>query len=357
MIMERSVIVENLNKSFKIKKKSGFLKTLFTPEYRQLQAVDGISFHLNQGERVAFVGPNGAGKSTTIKILSGILFPDDGHVQIDGFVPWIDRRKMAYRIGTVFGQRSQLWYHLPARDTFELLSYAYEMSRADFAARMRYLTGAFAAEEIIEKPVRQLSLGERMRCEIIASLLHRPRILFLDEPTVGLDVVSKGVIRDLIKQTSEQDGTTVLLTSHDTGDMERVCDRVIVIDHGHLVTDRPVKELRSGFIRQKVMALTMKAEHIDFSMRNAAIAGAEGVNGRAVEVMETQPYFLKLKIDTSQILVETVLQHVMTQTSLTDITIEDPPMEDIITSIYAQNKAVRPTGASGSPSPQDTALL
>lgn len=324
MVMENSVIVEHLHKSFKISKNLGFLRSLLRPEYTLVRAVDDISFTLKAGERVAFVGPNGAGKSTTIKILSGILFPESGHVEIDGFVPWKQRREMAFCIGTVFGQRSQLWYHLPAMDTFELLSYAYEMKRSDYAARVKDLVAAFDAGEITQKPVRQLSLGERMRCEIIASLLHRPRILFLDEPTVGLDVVSKGVIRDLVRRASEEDGTTVLLTSHDTGDMERVCDRVIVIDHGHLVTDRQVKDLRSGFIQQKVMALTMKADHIEFAM-----AG--------VEIVESHPYFLKLKIDTSKLSVESVLQNVMQQTSLADITIEDPPMEDIIKSIYAQN--------------------
>lgn len=320
--MRNSILVENLVKTFKIRRKAGILKGLISPEYDVVRAVDGISFTLNEGERVAFVGPNGAGKSTTIKILSGILYPDAGTVEIGGLVPWKDRQKLAYQIGTVFGQRSQLWYHLPARDTFELLSYAYEMDRADFKARSAYLINAFSAGAIVEKPVRQLSLGERMRCEIIASLLHRPKILFLDEPTVGLDVVSKGIIRDLVRQASEEDGTTVLLTSHDTGDMERVCDRVIVIDYGHLVTDRPVRDLRSGFIHEKIVTLAMKEAVIDLSL-----AG--------VKVVESQPHLMKLSVDTAHTSVEFLLQQAMQKSSLMDITVEDPPMEEIIKAIYA----------------------
>ncbi|MDY0028500.1 MAG: ATP-binding cassette domain-containing protein [Pseudobdellovibrionaceae bacterium] len=320
--MSQSVLVENLQKSFKVRKKSGFLKGFLAPEYTTVQAVDGVSFSLKEGERVAFVGPNGAGKSTTIKMLSGILHPDSGYVEIGGFVPWTERKAMAYKIGTVFGQRSQLWYHLPAQDTFELLSYAYDMSRSDFEGRIKSLVDAFDARHIVAKPVRQLSLGERMRCEIIASLLHRPKILFLDEPTVGLDVVSKGVIRDLIKKASDEDGTTVLLTSHDTGDMERVCDRVIVIDHGRLVADKPIRDLRSGYIREKIITLAMKEEIISLTMKG-------------VRLIEATPHQLRVSVDTSQISVEAVLQHAMKLSSLQDITVEDPPMEDIIKEIYA----------------------
>lgn len=324
--MPIAIEVKNLRKTFKIHQKIGFLKSLLSPVYSEIEAVNDLSFTLQKGERVAFVGPNGAGKSTTIKMLSGILFPTAGQVLINGLTPWVDRNKMAYQIGTVFGQRSQLWYHLPARDTFELLSYAYEMDRGVFKKRLGDLVDAFDAGLLIKKSVRQLSLGERMRCEIIASLLHKPSILFLDEPTVGLDIVSKGVIRDLVKQTSEQDGTTVLLTSHDTGDMERVCDRVIVIDHGQLVTDQQVKDLRTGYIKEKIMTLAMKNEQIDM-----------GLSG--VRVIEQFPHHLKIAINTSVVSVEAVLQSAMSKTSLEDITVEDPPTEDIIKAIYGGAKS------------------
>lgn len=324
--MSLAIEVKNLKKTFKIRKKAGILKSFFAPEYQSVEAVRDLSFSVQKGERVAFVGPNGAGKSTTIKILSGILHPESGDVSINGYTPWIDRKKMAYQIGTVFGQRSQLWYHLPARDTFELLSYAYDMERAHFKNRMTMLVDAFEAGNLIEKPVRQLSLGERMRCEVIASLLHQPSVLFLDEPTVGLDVVSKGTIRDLVKQASEQDGTTVLLTSHDTGDMERVCDRVIVIDHGQLVTDQRVKDLRTGYIREKVVSFATKEPDISIDMQG-------------VRVIEKSPHLLKISINTEQVPVDIVLQSVMKKTALDDITVEDPPTEDIIKAIYSGVKS------------------
>jgi ABC-2 type transport system ATP-binding protein len=326
--MSIAIEVKNLRKTFKIRQKSGFWKSFLSPEYKEIEAVKDLSFSLEKGERVAFVGPNGAGKSTTIKMLSGILFPTAGEVLINGLTPWVDRNKMAYQIGTVFGQRSQLWYHLPARDTFELLSYAYEMERDDFKKRLSFLVDAFDAGALIEKSVRQLSLGERMRCEIIASLLHKPSILFLDEPTVGLDIVSKGVIRDLVRETSEQDGTTVLLTSHDTGDMERVCDRVIVIDHGQLVTDQKVKDLRTGYITEKIITLVLKNETIELGLQG-------------IRVIEQLPHHLKIAIDTSVVSVESVLQASMSKTSLEDITVEDPPTEDIIKAIYGGMKALK----------------
>jgi ABC-2 type transport system ATP-binding protein len=324
--MTTAIDVRDLRKTFKVRKKGeGFLKSLVSPEYTAVEAVKGLSFTLGQGERVAFVGPNGAGKSTTLKILSGILYPDGGEVRVNGLTPWIDRKVLARQIGTVFGQRSQLWYHLPARDTFELLTYAYELDPAIAKKRIAELTEAFDAAEIADKPVRQLSLGERMRCEIIASLIHKPKILFLDEPTVGLDVVSKGVIRDLVRQASEQDGTTVLLTSHDTGDMERVCDRVIVIDHGVLVTDQKVKDLRSSYIREKIVTLTMKVETID-------VGGLAGVR-----ILEQKPYHLKLAVATDQTSVEFLLQSVMPKTGLDDLSVEDPSAEDIIKEIYRRS--------------------
>jgi ABC-2 type transport system ATP-binding protein len=324
--MSSAIEVQNLRKTFKIRQKNGFWTSFLSPSYTEIEAVKELSFCLQKGERVAFVGPNGAGKSTTIKMLSGILFPTAGQVLINGLTPWIDRKKMAYQIGTVFGQRSQLWYHLPARDTFELLSYAYEMERDVFKKRLSILVDAFDAGIIIEKSVRHLSLGERMRCEIIASLLHKPSILFLDEPTVGLDIVSKGIIRDLVKETSEKDGTTVLLTSHDTGDMERVCDRVIVIDHGLLVTDQKVKDLRTGYIREKVVTFAMKNEAIDLGLKG-------------IRIIEQFPHHLKIAIDTAIVSVEIVLQAAMGKTSLEDITVEDPPTEDIIKAIYGGMKS------------------
>lgn len=323
--MNIAIEVKNLTKRFKLRKKGqGSFKSFFMPEFTLSEAVRNLSFSLEQGERVAFVGPNGAGKSTTIKMLCGILHPDSGEVQINGLTPWIDRSALARQIGTVFGQRSQLWYHLPASDTFDMLTYAYELDPLIAKRRIAELLEAFAATDLVHRPVRQLSLGERMRCEIIASLIHKPKILFLDEPTVGLDVVSKGVIRDLVRQTSDVDGTTVLLTSHDTGDMERVCDRVIVIDHGQIVTDQKVKDLRSSYIREKVVTLAMKEPQIDLDL-----AG--------VRVLEKMPHHLKLSVSTDETSIESLLQAVMPKTGFDDLTIEDPSAEDIIKEIYRRS--------------------
>ncbi len=325
-----AIVIDHLTKTFQVRKAGrgfrGSVKNFFTPSYDVVAAVKDLSFSVQPGERVAFVGPNGAGKSTTIKILSGILFPTSGTVSVLGFTPWKNRRKMAYRIGTVFGQRSQLWYHLPAEDTFSLLAHAYEVEQSVYKRRLSELVAAFEISGFMDKPVRQLSLGQRMRCEIVASLLHKPDVLFLDEPTVGLDVAAKAVIRDLIRTASQTENLTVLLTSHDTGDMERVCDRVIVIDHGTLVADRPVTDLRSAYIHRKVITL---------AMREAEIA----LPGPGLKIMEKSPHRLIVEVDTAARSVESVIQSAMRQTALPDITVEDPPMEEIIKAIYDRERA------------------
>src|SRR5262245_10279142 len=252
--MAAAIGLEGLRKVFRVRERThgiaGALRGLFAPRFREIAAVDGVSFAIQPGERVAFVGPNGAGKSTTLKVLSGILQPTDGRVRVAGLEPGRDRR-LGYKIGAVFGQRSQLWQHLPAADSFDLLARIYELAPAEYRARRAELVKAFELGEISEKPVRQLSLGERMRCELVASLLHRPEILFLDEPTIGLDVVAKATIRDLVRERGRRDGCTVLLTSHDTGDMERVCERVLVIHRGRLLLDKPIDALRKSFIPKK----------------------------------------------------------------------------------------------------------
>ena len=248
--MQPAVQLNRVSKSFRVRRARGSGMTarardLFRPLTDRVQAIDGLSFSIAPGERVAFIGPNGAGKSTTLKVLAGILRPDAGEVRVLGFVPSDERRQLAFHIGTVFGQRSQLWYQLPPRDTFELLGRVYEIDRRQHRRRIETLTTLFELDAFVDTPVRHLSLGERMRCEIAASLLHAPRLLFLDEPTIGLDVCAKAVIRDLLKTESERERVTLLLTSHDTGDIERVCTRVIVINHGRLLWDGPVGALRS----------------------------------------------------------------------------------------------------------------
>ncbi len=227
--------VENLTKTFVVKEKGagikGSLRALWRPRTSEVRAVQDVAFAVEEGERVAFIGPNGAGKSTTIKMLVGILHPTAGQATVLGRVPWREREKLAYQIGSVFGQKSQLWYHLPPQDTFDLLARIYELDRSAYRSRLAQLVDLFEIGPYMTTAVRKLSLGERMRCEIAASLLHSPRILFLDEPTIGLDVVVKQHVRELILRLNEDEQVTVFLTSHDAGDVERLCRRAMVIAH------------------------------------------------------------------------------------------------------------------------------
>jgi ABC-2 type transport system ATP-binding protein len=283
----------------------GALRALFAKRMREVVAVDGVSFAIEPGERVAFVGPNGAGKSTTLKILAGILQPSDGRARVLGLEPGRERARLAYRIGAVFGQRSQLWSHLPAADTFDLLARIYEIAPDAYRRRRAELVDSFAIGEVVEKPVRQLSLGERMRCELVASLLHRPEILFLDEPTIGLDVVAKATI-----------------TSHDTGDMEGVCERVLVIHHGRLLLDRPIDTLRQRFIpRKRVSVVTEETE-----LR---------VELPGVRRLPSLGHRTELEVDLERITVERVVATIFAGARVLDLSVEDPPMEEIVGAIYA----------------------
>lgn len=321
-----AIEVEGLRKVFQVRERAsglmGAVRQLFSAPTHDVVAVDEIAFRIEPGERVAFVGPNGAGKSTTIKMLTGILHPTAGSARVLGVVPWEERTQLAYRLGTVFGQRTQLWYHLPPADTFELLRHIYDQDADRHKQRLGRLVEAFEVGPLLDKPVRQLSLGERMRCEIVASLLHGPEVLFLDEPTIGLDVTAKAVIRDLIRDTSLQDGSTVLLTSHDTGDMERVCDRVLVIHHGRLLLDQPVAELRRTYIRRKVVTL-LTAE--------SAIA----VDLPGVALVDQAPHRTVLEVDVETTPIDQVVQAALAAGRLRDLTVEDPPMEEIVQAIYA----------------------
>jgi len=251
-----AIVVENLKKTFRspLPAQGSIaqrIKSYLHPRYQTLTAVDGISFQVKAGERVAFIGPNGAGKSTTIKMLTGIMQPTSGRITVLDKVPGVRWNRLMYQIGAVFGQRSQLWYHLPVRETLGLLAAIYDIPASEYRRRVSELVEKFKVTSLLDKPVRQLSLGERMRCEIIASLLHKPAVLFLDEPTIGLDITAKAIIRDLIRQQSEKEGVTLLLTSHDTDDIEKVCDRVIIIDQGKLLLDDSLSNLKNALYSKK----------------------------------------------------------------------------------------------------------
>lgn len=244
--------VQDISKTFKVaKRRSGLkatLKSFFKRNYIYVEAVKDISFQIEKGEIVGYIGPNGAGKSTTIKILSGILVPDSGKCTINGLVPYKDRQKYVKDIGVVFGQRSQLWWDIPAEDTFDLLKDIYNISDEEFQKNKEELTTLLNIKDIMGIPVRQLSLGQRMRCEIAASLIHNPSILFLDEPTIGLDAVSKEIVRDFIKKLNKEKKTTVILTTHDMSDIEALAKRIILIGKGQILYDGTLNHLKKNMV-------------------------------------------------------------------------------------------------------------
>ena len=244
------ITMENVCKSYKIaKRNAGFgeaLRTLFHREYECIKALDGVSFTIQDGEMVGYIGPNGAGKSSTIKILSGILTPDSGTCLVNGLVPWKDRMQHVREIGCVFGQRSQLWWDLPVIDSFELLRDIYSISKETYQSNLDEFVTLLNLGELLKTPTRQLSLGQRMRCEIAASLLHSPKILFLDEPTIGLDAVSKLAVREFILKLNETHNTTVILTTHDMQDIEALTRRIIMIGKGQILLDGDISDIKSG---------------------------------------------------------------------------------------------------------------
>lgn len=241
---------EHLQKIFRVRKRNaGFknaAKAFFSREYEEIHALNDVSFRIEYGEAVGYIGPNGAGKSSTIKILSGILTPDSGTCVIDGRVPWKDRRAHVSQIGVVFGQRSQLWWDVPVIDSFELIRDIYAVTEDVYKRNLRDLTDLLNLSEILKTPARSLSLGQRMRCEIAASLLHDPRILFLDEPTIGLDAVSKIAVREFVLDMNKRRGTTVILTTHDMQDVEALAQRVLLIGKGRILLDGTLDDIRRG---------------------------------------------------------------------------------------------------------------
>src|SRR5512147_2308993 len=321
-----AIEVTNLQKIFQSKRKaagmSGSMRALFKPDYSSVEAVRRLTFQMEAGELLGFIGPNGAGKSTTIKILTGILHPTSGDAKVLGYVPWKQRRQLAYHIGTVFGQRPQLWYHLPAIDTLILFGKIFEMDDRDTRMRIAQLAEAFEIGDLLETPVRKLSLGQRMRCEVAASLLHRPKLLLLDEPSIGLDVVAKQQIRDVIREMARAENVGVLLTSHDAGDLEALCKRVIIVNHGQIVYEDKVSNLKRKFLTSKLVEVRYAAEvSKDFAL--------EGM-----ETLKTGRYGVKLTFDTRQTPADAVLSRLSSSGTLVDITISDPPLEEVIALIY-----------------------
>ena len=345
--MPPAIEADHLAKRFSAKQTSpgllGSLRAALRPSYRETVAVQDCSFSVDAGELVAFIGPNGAGKSTTIKMLTGILYPSSGTARVLGLVPWAQRRTLAYNIAAVFGQKSQLWYHLPPLATFDLLAKIYELDTREYRARAAELIDLFDLTPHLHTAVRRLSLGERMRCELAAALLHRPKVIFLDEPTIGLDVIAKQRIRALIRRLNAEEGVTVFLTSHDADDVEQICRRVIVINHGALILDEPIATLKSDFLQTKVVDLRLHDRN----------GGWQTSRLDGVTLLEETDWGLKLEVDTATQPIERVISHLVANHRVADITISDPPMEEIIAQIYQRRPetvgAVPPARADAAP--------
>lgn len=320
--------VKQISKTFKVaKKKSGLkesIKSFFKREFIDVKAVEDISFSIEKGEIVGYIGPNGAGKSTTIKILSGILVPDSGQCKINNMTPWKDRVKYVKKIGVVFGQRSQLWWDIPAEDTFDLLKDIYEIPEKEYLETKEDLVKKLNLQDIINIPVRQLSLGQRMRCEIAASLLHNPELLFLDEPTIGLDAVSKQVVRDFIKKLNKEKKTTVILTSHDMADITSLAKRIILIGKGHVLYDGSLRKLQNKYETEKYVSIKTNDK---LTIRN------KGVKSKA----KTKEGY-DLVIDTREISISELLNNISKKITIEDIEIDHEGIDNIIVKLYEDFK-------------------
>ena len=316
--------VKNLSKKFRVKVKEkglkGSLKSIFKPKYKVVEAVKNISFEVEKGEIIAFIGPNGAGKSTTIKMMTSILYPDKGSVKVLGFDPVKDRKKLSYEIGTVFGQKEQLWTHLTPYDNFKFFGAIYDIPEVACEKRIDELAMLFELDEFINTPVRNLSLGQRIRCEIVASLIHEPKVLFLDEPTIGLDPVVKENIRVLIKRMNKEFKTTIFLTSHDVGDIEKLCKRVIIINDGQIVLDDSMENLKYHYLNKKVVEAKMK-EKVNLDDEDG------------ITILKDKGYNLKIEVDTTKRSVSDAIK-LLNPDNIVDINISNVPLEDIIRNIY-----------------------
>ena len=320
--------VKQISKTFRVaKKKSGLKASLisfFKREYKDVKAVDEISFSIEKGEIVGYIGPNGAGKSTTIKILSGILVPDKGECRVQGMIPWKNRREYVKNIGVVFGQRSQLWWDIPAEDTFDLLRDIYDIPEEEFQATKEDLIKRLNLSDIINIPVRQLSLGQRMRCEIAASLLHNPEILFLDEPTIGLDAVSKQVVRDFIKKLNREKNTTIILTSHDMSDIKAPAKRIVLIGKGKVLYDGSLKRLQNQYETQEYVSIKTKD---NLNIRNKGII-KKNKNKEGYDLV----------IDTRILSISQLLNLISKKITIEDIEIDHEELDNIIVKLYQDYK-------------------
>ena len=311
--------VKNLKRVFTKEIKKGWYKK----EKKEYTAVDDISFNVKKGEIIAFVGPNGAGKSTTIKMLSGIIHPTEGQIKVAGLNPTAQRKQLAYKIGCMFGQKSGLWMHLPAIDTYKLFGSMYDIPEEELNKRIDEVIELFDLQEIVNIPVRKLSLGQRMICEIGLIMLHKPEILFLDEPTIGLDIVVKEKVRKAILEIHKKTNKTIFLTSHDLGDIERICKRIIIIDKGRIIKDESIEELKKEYLSEKIITITYEEDISDKQIE--------------FEVMDQFDNKVILKVDTNKISMAEILEKFMKYGNIIDLEAIPVSLEEVIFDIYTRS--------------------
>jgi len=322
--MNSIITVSNLRKHFQVHKKepglSGSLKSIFNRKYEDVKAVDGVSFKIDEGELVGFIGPNGAGKTTTLKCLSGLLYPTSGEVSVLGFNPWNRKNEFLKQISLVMGQKNQLWWDLPAIETFILNREIYEIPKDKYEKNLNELVDLLDVKDILKVQVRKLSLGQRMKCELIAALLHTPRVLFLDEPTIGLDVVSQKKMRDFIREYNQRKKSTVILTSHYMDDVKELCQRVIIIDKGRLIFDGKLSEITEKYADHKIITVVFSKDVDPKKLEKI---------GKVREYIFPRAVFM-IKREASSLAAAELLQHY----PVADLNIEEVPIEDIIREVF-----------------------
>ena len=331
MSPEPLILVRELSKHFRTFHRRegiwGGIQNLFFRDYRTVEAVNRVNFTIERGEMVGYIGPNGAGKSTTIKMLTGILVPTSGEMRSNGFVPYKQRRQYVKTIGVVFGQRTQLWWDIAVVESFKLLRRIYDVPQKDFDARMEHFNQILGIQDYLHTPVRKLSLGERMRCDLAAALLHNPPILFLDEPTIGLDVVAKDHIHQFLHAINREFHTTVLLTTHDMDDIEELCRRIMIIDHGRLLYDGPLELLKQKLLRTKQIKFVLKDR--------AQTSGVEIFSRDGLDIDQVDELTYRIRFDRTAISTADLIRQILATVEVRDLLIEDEPIEEIVKRIYA----------------------
>ncbi len=321
--------VENIVKTFRVAERSpgfwGAVKGVVHRKHRTVTALHGISFSIEPGELVGYIGPNGAGKSTTVKVISGILVPDSGVCEIGGIVPWKQRTRHVNEIGVVFGQRTQLWWDLPAIESFDLLRDIYRIPPDRYAESRDELVDRLKLSSFLDVPVRQLSLGQRMRCDLAASLLHRPELLFLDEPTIGLDAVSKLAVRDFVMELNKKQGITVILTTHNMDDIEALCSRILVIGEGKILSDGTIEELRNQVSSERRLIVDLENE-------------SESVLDESAEIIRQDGHRVEIRFQPEKTSAADLIGRITARHAVRDLFVENPPIEEIIARMYGKEE-------------------